>query len=96
VQLFYANSERPEYLSVFVKASIILDKNKAKKLWTPLLKAWFTDGVDDPQLALIKIEPTHSYYWDTKSNKMIAMLKILTSVVTGKTTDDSLEGKLKV
>jgi hypothetical protein len=54
------------------------------------------EGKDDPELTLIKVEPVHTYYWDTKHGKMVAFAKMLASVVTGKTIDDSIEGKLKV
>jgi general stress protein 26 len=96
VQLFYSNISSSEYLSVYGKASIILDDEKAQKLWTPLAKAWFKDGVDDIELTLIRVTPFEAYYWDTKNNKVISMLKIFASMVTGITSDDGIKGKLKV
>ena len=96
IQLFYSHTTSSEYLSVYGKASVVIDKGKAKQLWTSWAKAWFKEGVDDPELTLIKVEPTHSYFWDTKNNKMVSMLKILASVVTGQSADDSLQGSLKV
>lgn len=96
VQLFYSNPSDSEFLSIFGKAFIITDKEKAKELWTPLAKAWFKEGVDDPELTMIKVSPVEAYYWDTKNNKAVAMLKILASVVTGVIADDGVQGELKV
>jgi general stress protein 26 len=96
VQLLFSNPENSEYLSIYGKAWIILHKEKAKKIWTPIAKAWFKEGVDDPELTLLKVVPEEAYYWDTKNNKVVSMFKILASVVTGKTADDGVQGELKV
>ena len=40
--------------------------------------------------------PTKCECWDTKHNKILQLLKIATSMVTGKTMDDSVEGELKL
>ncbi len=96
VQLFYVNTPDSEYLTVFGKAYISTDRKKIDEVWKPIAKAWFTEGKDDPRITLLKVVPEEAYYWDTKTNKMVAMLKIITAAVTGKTMDDGVEGKLAV
>jgi general stress protein 26 len=94
VQLFYASKGKAEYLSVYGEASIVIDKNKAKEKWTPIAKAWFTEGVDDPEVSLIRVKPIDCYYWDTKNNRIVYMLKAVASMISGNTIDDGIEGKL--
>jgi general stress protein 26 len=96
VQLFSTNASDSEYLTVFGKASITTDKKKIEELWTPIAKAWFTEGKDDPRITIIKVTPEEAYYWDTKNGKMVSMIKILTAVVSGQTMDDGVEGNLVV
>ncbi len=96
VQLFYFNKSNSEYLSIYGNAEISTDKDKIKELWTPIAKAWFTEGVDDPGISIIKVKTIEAYYWDTKNNKMVAMLKILAGSIIGKTMDDGIEGKIKM
>ncbi|HRH47845.1 MAG TPA: pyridoxamine 5'-phosphate oxidase family protein [Panacibacter sp.] len=96
VQLFYASKGSAEYLSVYGEATILTDKNKAKELWTPIAKAWFSEGVDDPELSIIKVTPLDSYYWDTKNSKMVSLIKIAAAAISGKKIDDGVEGKIKV
>ena len=96
VQLFYSNPGSSEYLSVLGTAVISTDKKKIEELWTPIAKAWFKDGKDDEDVSVIRLTPQTAYYWDTKSNKMISMLQMLTAVVTGKAPDDGVEGTLKI
>jgi general stress protein 26 len=96
VQLFYVHKGSAEYLSVYGTASIMADPDLAKELWTPIAKTWFTEGVDDPDLSIIKVVPSDAFYWDTKHNKTVSLLKIITGAVTGRTMDDSVKGKIKV
>jgi general stress protein 26 len=94
VQLFFASKGKIEYLSVFGEAEIIRDTKKAMELWSPLVKTWFTEGVEDPELTLIKVTPLDAYYWDTKHNKLVAFIKMAAGAISGKTMDDGLEGEL--
>jgi general stress protein 26 len=96
VQLFFANTSNSEYMSVYGHAMISRDQRRIDELWNPMVKAWFKGGKDDPTLTLIRVIPDEVYYWDTKNSKMVSMLKILTSMVSGKTMDDGVEGYLKV
>jgi general stress protein 26 len=95
VQLLYSNNSSSEYLSIYGHAEIVRDKNKIAELWTPIAKAWFTEGKEDPSITLLKITPKEGHYWDTKNGKMISLIKIVASVVTGKTSDNGIEGKVK-
>jgi general stress protein 26 len=96
VQLLFQNSSSSDYLSIYGKATITRDKAKIEELWEPIAKVWFTEGKEDPSISVIKITPTEGYYWDTKHGKVVAFAKMIVGAVTGKTLDDSIEGKLKV
>jgi len=96
VQLFYANPSSYEFVSLLGTATILTDREKIYEMWTPFAKAWFKDGKDDADISLIKVSPQSAYYWDTKNNKMISMLQMLASIVTGSTPDEGVEGTLKV
>jgi general stress protein 26 len=96
VQLFYASKGSAEFLSVYGTATIIINREKTKEIWTPIAKAWFTEGIDDPEVSLIRVTPLDSYYWDTKNNKLVYLLKAAASMAMGKTVDDGVQGKLSV
>ncbi|MEI9918295.1 MAG: pyridoxamine 5'-phosphate oxidase family protein [Bacteroidota bacterium] len=96
VQLFFSNTSDQEYLTVYGEASVTKDKAKIKELWSPIAKAWFTEGVDDPDITAIRVEPQNAFYWDTKNGRMISLIKILASAVTGKTIEEGVRGKLSV
>ena len=95
VQLLFQGSAHSDFAAIKGRAAISKDKQKIKELWEPILKTWFTDGVNDERITTIKVEPLDGYYWDTKHGKMIAFAKQLAGAAMGKTLDDSIEGKLK-
>lgn len=96
VRLYFQGSPHSDFLVLDGLATISTDKAKIKELWEPTIGTWFTEGVDDPRITVIKVAPTEGYYWDTKHGNMVAGLKILVGSVIGKTLDDSIEGKLRV
>lgn len=96
VKLYFQEDAHSGFLQLTGHATISTDKAKIKELWNPILKTWFTEGVDDPRIAVIKVAPTDGYYWDTKHGNAVAGVKMLIGAVTGKTLDDSIEGKLQV
>jgi len=96
VQIFYSNKGSAEYLSIYGRAQILTDRTKIEEYWTPLAKAWFKEGKDDPTITLLKVTPEDAYYWDTKENKLITLVKIAFSAVTGSNVDGGIEGKIKV
>ena len=96
VQLFFSSISDSRYLSVFGHASIYTDKSTIEEHWTPIGKAWFEEGKDDPDVSVIKVTPTDAYYWDTKDGKAIAFLKWGLNAMGVKVDDGGIEGKINV
>lgn len=96
VTLYFQGSPHSDFLQLIGTATVSRDKAKIKELWEPVIKTWFTEGIDDPRITVIKVKPTEGYYWDTKHGNMVAGVKMMIGAAIGKTFDDSIEGKLKV
>jgi general stress protein 26 len=96
VQLLFANPGDSQYLTLQGIAAISDDPVLRKAHWTPIAKTWFNEGVDDPDLTVICVEPHDGYYWDTKHGKVVSTLKIAMGAVVGKAIDDSVEGKVSL
>ena len=95
-QLLFQGSAHSDFLTLYGEATISRDKAKIKELWEPIMKTWFTEGEDDPRITVVRVAPSEGYYWDTKHNHAIAFAKMVVGAITGKTLDDSIEGKLRV
>ena len=96
VHLIYSHPGKDSYLDVWGNAEVIDDRKKIKDLWNPIIKAWFPEGSDDPNLCLLKVAPVKAFYWDSTNSKMIEGLKILASIVTGKRLAEGQEGTLEL
>jgi general stress protein 26 len=96
VQLIYGNPSKYEFMSVYGHAMEYKDRDKIEAIWSNVAKAWFKGGKDDPTLTAVMVIPDEAYYWDTKNNKVVSLVKIFASMVSDKTLDDGVEGKLRV
>lgn len=52
------------YLAVEGNADLIRDKAAFKAHWTSDLDRWFEQGVDTPNIVLIRVKATRITYWD--------------------------------
>jgi len=96
VSLFFQGSKHSDFLQLNGRATISTDKAKIRELWEAPIQTWFTEGVDDPRITVLKVEPTEGYYWDNKHGDAVAGIKIMIGAALKKTLDDSIEGKVKV
>jgi general stress protein 26 len=96
VYLMYLDDGRQNYLSISGTAEILHDRAKIDEFWSPIVKAWFKEGKDDPEITLIKVKPEEGHYWDTKHGKLVAMIKIAAAVIAGREMDDGIEGDLNL
>ena len=93
VNVSYADPSDSRYVSVSGLAEVVRDRAKAKELWTELHRAWFPKGLDDPNLALLKIRVTDAEYWDGPSSKMVQLAGFVKALVTGKPATDMDDNK---
>ena len=87
VNLAYSEPDKQRYISVSGRARIVENKEKMKELWNPILKAWFPDGLEDPQISLISVSIDSAEVWDAPPSKMVQMVGFVKSIVTGKPYD---------
>jgi general stress protein 26 len=83
VNVSYANPEKQSYVSVNGTAQVVRDRNKMKELWNPLYRAYFPNGLEDPDLSLIKVRINEVEYWDSSSSRMVRMAGWIKALVTG-------------
>ena len=83
VNLSYSSPGKNSYVSVSGTAAVVRDRAKIKELWSPIYKAWFPDGVDDPDLCLLKIDVSEAEYWDMPNSKVAQVYAFAKALVTG-------------
>jgi general stress protein 26 len=93
VNLAYANPDDQKYASVQGRATISEDKEKMRELWNPTLKAWFPEGIDDPEISLIGVQVESAELWDSPPSKVVQLAGFVKSTLTGKPLDQNLTSK---
>lgn len=97
VHLTFAHPGKESYMDVWGTGSIVTDRQLIKEKWSPVVKAYFPNGADDPNLALLKVTPTDVYYWESETGKMMQFLKQAAAAVTkNPAVAKSAEGKLEL
>jgi len=83
VNVTYSDIDHDRFVSVSGRAQVVQDREKIDELWKPFLKAWFPQGKDDPQIALIRVDVDHAEYWDAPNSTMVKVVGFLKAVTTG-------------
>jgi general stress protein 26 len=83
VNVAYSKPDDALYLSVTGQAEVVDEMDKKKELWNPFVKAWFPDGLDDPELVLLKITPERAEYWQGPSTQIGRIISIAAKLASG-------------
>jgi general stress protein 26 len=74
----------------------VLDRETIHRLWSPKLRAWFTEGEDDPRISLLCVDPVSGEYWDNRHGAAVAGIKMLFGAIVGQRVNEGVHGNLKL
>ena len=62
-----------------LRGRLILDQDRAmiERLWSPFVAAWYPGGKDDPNLALLRLEPEEAEIWSNEASLWKSMKLLL-------------------
>jgi general stress protein 26 len=63
VQLVFSD-DTANYLTVAGHGALCADRAKIDEVWSESFKVWFPSGREDPNIALIAIDPVRAEFWD--------------------------------
>src|SRR5579875_401208 len=64
VTLTFAEPKDSKYITLKGRATIIRDREKVHELWNAMYKAWFPEGEDDPNIAVLRVDVTDGDFWE--------------------------------
>jgi len=85
VNVSYANLPKYDFVSVSGTATLSRDREKMKALWTHWIEAFFPRGLDDPDLALLRVDIEKAEYWDAPGTAIGRLYGFTKALATGKT-----------
>ena len=78
-----AFSDGSTWLSVAGHGRVVHDAAKVDELWNPMVEAWFPEGKDSPDLALLLVQSDSAEYWDTPGGRIASALAFAKTKITG-------------
>lgn len=96
VNIGYSHPDENTYVSIKGIATIVNDRAQIEAKWSPILKAWFPKGMEDPDLALLKVVPQEAEYWDSSSSRMVQLFSMLKAAITGAEYNEGEYGKISL
>jgi len=88
VGLQFADTHKDLYVSLSGEATLEHDRVRVEALWSPMMKAYFPNGKDDPDLALLRVDVYKAEYWDVKESKPVQLFKMARAMVRGERPTD--------
>jgi general stress protein 26 len=94
VTLFFKEGDNGGHLKLDGTATLVTDPATIHRLWSPKMRAWFTEGEDDPRISLLRVDPISGEYWDNRHGAAIAGIKMLFGAIVGKRVNEGVHGSL--
>jgi general stress protein 26 len=94
VNVSYALPDKHRFVSVSGLATLVNDRAKMKELWSPVYKVYFPEGLEDPDLRLIKVHVQQAEYWESEG--LIPTLISFAQGLMGKETEMGENEKIKL
>ena len=96
VNASFAQPNKQNYVSMSGTAALVTDRDKMKELWKPELKAWFPEGTDDPDMALLKVNVVKAEYWDAPASLLLHAYGLVKATITGKSPSGGEDVKVSL
>lgn len=81
--LLFQNDKEGSYLQLAGRAHVVDDRARLKVLYTTLQRTWFPNGVDDPDITLVRFDADEGNYWDSHDSYVRLAVAFAKSIVTG-------------
>ena len=84
VNLAFSDESDSTFVSITARATLSHEQQHKEELWSAMARPWFPLGVEDPDLATLRLEPIKAEIWDGPDSSVLRMVAMATSVVAGK------------
>lgn len=91
VGVSFASPKDQLFVSVSGLAEVLVDGPRMRDLWRPAYQAWFAKGLDDPDLALLKVRVTEAEYWRAPSGTAVSIAGLIKAIGSDKHAESAGE-----
>jgi general stress protein 26 len=83
INLAYSDPASQRYVSISGRCELVRDHVRTKQLWNPQYTTWFSKGVDDPNLILLKVHVQAAEYWHASEGRMVTVADFARASISG-------------
>ncbi|BDC48166.1 general stress protein [Bryobacterales bacterium F-183] len=96
VSLVFQSDSDNAYMHLYGTAQQVDDAAKMKELYTPLLKTWFPEGLDDPRLTLLRVNVDRGNFWDSPGGMLQVLGAFTKAIITGQRGQGGEMGEVRL
>jgi general stress protein 26 len=96
VNVSFADESKMVFVSLSGMATISKDAALIEELWEEPYRAWFPQGKEDPNIAVLRVKVDHGEYWDSPSSPVAHAFGLVKAMITGERADPGDHEKLNL
>lgn len=78
----FSNPSEQVYVSLSGQAKLTQNKELISKYWSDGVAAWFPDGIDDPDVAILEVKINKGEHWNADESKIIQLFEFVKAKLT--------------
>jgi general stress protein 26 len=87
VNVAFVSEKGDRYISVSGTGSATHDPARMHAMWNPTYRAWFPNGPDDPDSAILTVTIDRVEYWDVPSSRLVRLWGVVRALATGQVAE---------
>jgi general stress protein 26 len=87
VNVAFVSEKGDRYISVSGSGTATHDPARMQAMWNPTYRAWFPNGPDDPDSAILTVTIDRVEYWDVPSSRLVRLWGVVRAVATGQVAE---------
>ncbi len=87
VCITFSDPQKQVYVSLSGRAHLTKDQSLIDKYWSKGVAAWFPEGKNDPEVALLEVKIYKGEHWNTDESKLVQLFEMAKSNVMDETPD---------
>lgn len=88
VCITFSEPKNQTYVSMTGRAKLTENKDLIDKYWNSWVSAWFENGKDNPEVAMLEIKINKDDHWNAEENKFVRILEMVKANVKADVTPD--------
>ena len=96
VNVSFSDPGKSKFISVSGTAALVRDRKKMEELWRAPYKIFFPEGLQDPEIGLLKISVLKAEYWDSSPTSVGRAFDFAKAFLTGDVSKLGTHAKVDV